>query len=46
VNGQVKVASVDSWPGEHTNYEKSFFEKEITYLSPEEIKDYQFGKVE
>ena len=46
VNGQVKVASIDSWPGEHTNYEKSFFEKKITYLSPEEIKDYQFGKVE
>jgi hypothetical protein len=33
-DGHVKVASVDSWPGEQTNYEKSFFEKTITYLSP------------
>jgi serine/threonine protein kinase len=26
-DGQVKVASVDSWPGEKSNYEKSFYEK-------------------
>ena len=26
-DGQVKVASVDSWPGELTNYSKSFYEK-------------------
>lgn len=45
-DGQVKVACVDSWPGEQTNYAKAFYEKEITYLSPEEIKDYQFGKME
>ena len=33
-DGQVKIASIDSWPSEQSNYAKSFYEKEITYLSP------------
>jgi len=44
-DGQVQVACIDSWPGEQNNYAKAFYEKQITYLSPEEIKDYQFGKM-
>ena len=31
-DGQVKVATTYSWPSEQTNYSKSFYEKEITYL--------------
>jgi hypothetical protein len=33
-DGQVRVASIDSWPGEQTNVTKSFYEKQITYLAP------------
>lgn len=31
-NGQTKIASHLSWPQEFTNYEKSVFDREITYL--------------
>lgn len=52
-DGQVKVATHLTWPGEQNNYHKTFYEKEITYLgtssvnlAPEELKDIQFGKIE
>ena len=31
-DGQVKLATYFSWPGEQSNYSKTFYEKEITYL--------------
>jgi len=34
-DGQVKMATQYSWPGEQLNYSKTFYEKEVTYLSPE-----------
>lgn len=37
------MASQLSWPQEMTNYEKTVFDREITYLSPEEIKELHFG---
>lgn len=30
--GQVRVATQYTWPGEQTNYMKTVFEKEVTYL--------------
>lgn len=30
--GQVRVSTQYSWPGEQTNYQKTVFEKEVTYL--------------
>lgn len=44
--GQVRVATQFSWPNEQTNYLKTVFEKEPTYLSPEELKDIGYGKLE
>ena len=44
--GQVRVATQFSWPNEQTNYLKTVFEKEATYLSPEELKDIGYGKLE
>jgi serine/threonine protein kinase len=44
--GQVRVATQVSWPNEQTNYLKTVFEKETTYLSPEELKDIGFGKLD
>jgi len=31
-NGQAKIANRLTWPHETTNYEKTVYEKEITYL--------------
>jgi serine/threonine protein kinase len=42
-NGQAKVACQYSWPHELDNYQKTVFEKEITFLAPEEVRDLHFG---
>jgi serine/threonine protein kinase len=44
--GQVKVATRLTFPSENTNYHKTFYEKEVTYLAPEELRDIQFAKME
>jgi hypothetical protein len=44
--GQVRVATQLTWPNEQTNYLKTIFDKEITYLSPEELKDINYGKLD
>ncbi len=44
-DGQVKVATQLTWPSENINYQKTFYEKETTYLAPEELKDIQFAKM-
>jgi hypothetical protein len=36
--GQIKIANIFSWPYEKTNFEKTAFEKQLTYLSPEEMR--------
>lgn len=36
-DGEIKLASKNSWPGEKTNYERAFFEKDVAYLAPEEV---------
>lgn len=43
-DGQLKVATKHSWPQEMDNYQKAFYEKEKTYLAPEETKDLQIGR--
>ena len=35
--GQVKIANRFSWPYEKANFYKTVFEKEVTYLAPEEM---------
>jgi serine/threonine protein kinase len=45
-NGQAKVACQHSWPHELENYQKTVFEKNVTYLAPEEVKDLHFGLTE
>jgi serine/threonine protein kinase len=44
--GQVRVATQLTWPNESTNYHKAVYEREITYLSPEELKDINYGKLD
>ncbi len=36
--GQIKLAVNFSWPNEPTNFQKTMNEKEITYISPEELE--------
>lgn len=36
--GQIKIANLHSWPNEKTNFDKTAFEKQLTYLSPEEMR--------
>lgn len=36
--GQLKIANLFSWPYEKTNFEKTAFERQTTYLAPEEIR--------
>ena len=36
--GQIKIANILSWPYEKTNFEKTAFEKQLTYLAPEEMR--------
>lgn len=36
-DGQLKVSNLYSWPCETTNLDKTLFDKELTYLAPEEI---------
>ena len=45
-DGQIKVSNLFSWPCETTNYEKTIFDKELTYLAPEEIEGTKEGKTE
>lgn len=33
--GQIKIANLFSWPYERNNFDKTAFEKQLTYLSPE-----------
>lgn len=33
-SGQIKVANIYSWPQENTNFDKTAYEKHLTYLSP------------
>ena len=35
--GQIKLAVCFSWPNEPSNFQKTMNEKEITYISPEEL---------
>lgn len=37
--GQFKLGTKYSWPGELDNYQKAFYHREKTYLAPEELKD-------
>ena len=32
--GQIKIGNLYSWPYERTNFDKTAFEKTLTYLSP------------
>jgi serine/threonine protein kinase len=36
--GQLKIANLCSWPYEKPNFDKTAFEKQLTYLSPEEMR--------
>lgn len=40
------MATQLTWPNEQNNYLKTVFEKETTYLSPEELKDIGYGKLD
>lgn len=42
--GKIKVATKYSWPREIPNFEKTFFDKEKSYLSPEEMKEVEIGR--
>ena len=44
--GQIKIANVFSWPYEKTNFEKTAFEKQLTYISPEEVALIEKGNFE
>lgn len=44
--GQIKIANLYSWPYERTNFEKTAFEKELTYVAPEEIRQISKGNHE
>ena len=44
--GQIKVSNLFSFPAETTNYIKTIYEGEKTYLSPEEIESCQSGQHE
>jgi hypothetical protein len=43
--GQIKIANAFSWPYEKTNFEKSAFEKQLTYISPEEMSLLEKGNL-
>ena len=43
--GNIKVANLFSWPCEVTNYEKTIFNQETTYLAPEEVKEAKQGRI-
>lgn len=45
-DGQIKVVTKHTFPQEHDNYQKTFYDNEKTYLAPEEVKDLQIGKSE
>ena len=34
-SGQIKIGNLCSWPSERTNYEKTIYDHELTYISPE-----------
>ena len=40
----MKVAHQYSWPSETTNYDKALYEKNLSYLAPEEVKDLSIGR--
>lgn len=43
--GEAKVACTLSWPGEGTNFSKTF-DNEATYLSPEDMERLEMGTIE
>ena len=43
-DGQMKLMSMNTFPQELDNYQKTFYDKEKTYLAPEEVKDLEIGK--
>lgn len=42
--GLIKVMTKHTFPQDLDNYQKTFYDKEKTYLAPEEVKDLQIGK--
>ena len=44
--GQIKLAVCFSWPNEPSNFQKTMNEKEITYISPEELEIIKNNKME
>lgn len=44
--GQLKIANLFSWPYEKTNFDKTAYEKQRTYISPEEIALIEKGNLE
>lgn len=44
--GQIKIANIYSWPYEKSNFEKTAFEKQLTYISPEEMGLLEKGNFE
>lgn len=43
--GNIKVGNLFSWPSELSNYEKTIFNQETTYLAPEEVKEAKQGRI-
>ena len=43
-DGKIKVANLDSWPCQISNFQK-FFEKKVTYLAPEDVKRLEMGGI-
>lgn len=44
--GHIKVSNLFSWPCECNNFDKFVFDKELTYIAPEEVEGTNEGKLE
>lgn len=42
--GAIKLTHQFSWPDNKTNYDRALFERDISYVSPEDLKEIAIGR--